>query len=262
MVVTEISSIYLYKSDRRTWESPCRRHHILSLQLTGHYDHDFGDRVLPVRAGSLFFIHKDDPYTVLRREQGESLCVSFACEAPPATAVYDVSAEPRFETLFRKLYTLRHTEVPEIECHAMAVLYELLGLLLSRSEPDYVRSGTVARVEAARRYIHAHFRDGGLSNGRLAAEAGLGARRFTELFLRCYRTTPAQYVIDLRLKTAARLLSEGLSVTRAAQEVGFRDVYYFSRLFKRRFLIPPGRYASGDAEPSKSETDLDKTKEL
>ena len=248
MVVSEISAIYLYRSDRRAWESKLRRHHILSLQLTGHYDHDFGDRVLPVRAGSLFFIHKDDAYTVKRREAGEALCVAFACDEPPRTAVYDVASEPRFENLFRKLYALRHIEIPETRCYAMAVLYELLGLLLSRGEPPAVRQGTAARIEAACRYIHAHYRDGELTNARLAAEAGLGVRRFSELFAECYHTTPAQYVIELRLQTAARLLSDGLSVTHTAHEVGFRDIYYFSRLFRRRFSIPPGRYAAAERQ--------------
>ena len=245
MTVTGIGTIYRYKSDRRTWASRERNRHILSYQLTGHYDHTFGSRTLAVRAGSLFFIHRDDTYSVIRREAGEAICVTLSMEDAPPSAVYDCLNEPRVENLFKKLYTLRHTDVEETYCAAMAVVYELLSALAARRTTEYQSSDSTARLLIAERYIHANFRDGEIRTERLAALAGLGKKQFTTLFARHYRTTPAQYVIDLRLRTAAALLREGLSVSATAAAVGFSDVYYFSRLFKRRFSLPPSRYAEG-----------------
>ena len=244
MTVTAIGSIYRYKSERRAWSSEGRVHHILSYQLTGHYDHDFGDRVLAVRAGSLFFIRADEAYTVTRREAGEAICVNIAMEGAPPSAVYDCLDEPRVENLFRKLYALRHTEVEETRCAAMAVIYELLSVLAARRTPSG-RVGGDVRLAAAERYIRAHFRDGEIRTDTLAALTGLGKKQFTALFSRCYHTTPTQYVIDLRLRTAAALLREGLGVSATAEAVGFSDVYYFSKLFKRRFSLPPSQYARG-----------------
>ena len=245
MTVTAIGSIYRYKSDRKSWTSTERVHHILSYQLTGHYDHDFGDRTLAVKAGSLFFIRRDEGYSVMRKEAGEAICVNIAMEDAPLSAVYDCSQEPRVENLFQKLYTLRHTEVEETRCAAMAVVYELLAILAARRAPDYLKSDTAARLFAAEQYIHSHFRDGEIRVETLAALSGLGNKQFTALFARQYHTTPAQYVIDLRLRTAAALLMEGLGVSATAEAVGFSDVYYFSRLFKRRFSLAPSRYAGG-----------------
>jgi len=60
------------------------------------------------------------------------------------------------------------------------------------------------------------------------------------LTIKCYF---GQYLIGLRLNEAARLLSSGThNVKHAAEAVGFSDIYYFSRLFKKRFLCPPSNY--------------------
>lgn len=243
MTVTAIGTIYRYQSDRKAWSSTARAHHILSYQLTGHYDHDFGDRTLAVKAGSLFFIHRDEAYAVARRAAGEAICVTLDLDGAPPSAVYDMLDEPRVENLFRKLYTLRHIEVEETRCAAMAVIYELLAVMAARSVPTMQKSGTADRLLTAEQYIRAHFRDGEIRIDTLAALSGLGKKQFTALFSRQYHTTPAQYVIDLRLRTAATLLTEGLGVSAASEAVGFSDVYYFSKLFKRRFAIPPSQYA-------------------
>ena len=246
MTVTELGPIYLYKSDRKHWASEGRTQHVLSLQLTGHYDHDFGDRVLSVRAGSLFFINRADAYRVTRRAAGEAICVNLAIEGAPKTAVYDCAGDARVENLFRKLYTLRHTEVEETRLAAFSAVYELLAILAARTAPAYMRSGTATRLLPAERYINAHFRDGRIAVADMAAACGLGEKQFTALFVKHYRTTPARYVVDLRLRTAATLLREGLSVGATAEAVGVADVYYFSKLFKRRFAVAPSQYAKGE----------------
>ena len=243
MTVTAIGSIYRYSTDRRSWASGERVHHILSYQLSGHYDHDFGDRVLAVKEGSLFFIRRDEGYTVTRQKAGEAICVTLAMEDPPPSTLFDCLEEPRVENLFRKLYTLRHIEAEETRCAAMSVVYELLSILAARRTPVYQKSDAASRLLEAEHYIHTHFRDGEISVGALASLCGLGKKQFTTLFAGQYHTTPAQYVIDLRLRSAAALLREGLSVAATAEAVGFSDTYYFSRLFKKRFFLPPSHYA-------------------
>ena len=246
MIVTAISNVYLYRTERKSWASAARNHHILSYQLSGRYTHTLSasGRILSVGAGSLFFIRREDAYTVMRESQGEALCVTFDADGAPPTSLFACLDEPQVENLFRRLYSLRHIEDSETYCRAMAVLYELLAILTKRARPDYMQSTSADRIEAACRHIHAAFREGEIGISALSAVAGLGKRQFTTLFTRRYGTTPAQYIIELRLKTAAALLTEGLSVTQAAEAVGISDVYYFSRLFRRRFLTPPSRYAA------------------
>ncbi|MBI4977629.1 MAG: helix-turn-helix domain-containing protein [Spirochaetes bacterium] len=67
-------------------------------------------------------------------------------------------------------------------------------------------------------------------------------RYLLKLFKEAAGVSPMQYLIDLRVKAAENLLATGMmSVREAAHELGFRDPYYFSRLFAKKTGVPPSR---------------------
>ena len=55
--------------------------------------------------------------------------------------------------------------------------------------------------------------------------------------------TPIHYLINIRLERAKELLESGLaeSVQEVAAQVGYDDVYHFSKLFKKRYGFPPSQ---------------------
>lgn len=55
--------------------------------------------------------------------------------------------------------------------------------------------------------------------------------------------SPMEYVIQERIIAAKRLLESGISVKEVGYAVGFNDVNYFVRLFKKRIGYTPGAYA-------------------
>ena len=62
------------------------------------------------------------------------------------------------------------------------------------------------------------------------------SRKFKDVFGISFR----DYVVRYRLRAACGLLKNpGSSVTDVAFAVGFNDVSYFSRMFKRHFGMPP-----------------------
>jgi AraC-like DNA-binding protein len=54
--------------------------------------------------------------------------------------------------------------------------------------------------------------------------------------------TVKEFINDIRLKRAHQLLSENiLNVSEAAYSVGFSDVSYFGKCFKKKFGISAGK---------------------
>jgi len=73
------------------------------------------------------------------------------------------------------------------------------------------------------------------------------ARCTPDYFIRLFReatgTTPHQYLIERRLQRAVQMLSDGERPSDVATALGFYDASAFTRAFKRRFGVPPSRYA-------------------
>lgn len=74
----------------------------------------------------------------------------------------------------------------------------------------------------------------------MAALAGMSISSFHDHFRDVTASTPLQYLKDLRLLEARRLLSEGAdNVSRVAYAVGYQSPTQFSREYSRKFGNPP-----------------------
>ncbi|MBW7461479.1 helix-turn-helix domain-containing protein, partial [Paenibacillus sepulcri] len=67
---------------------------------------------------------------------------------------------------------------------------------------------------------------------------------FRERFRSRYGIWPLEYLTSVRLGAARRLLLvSGRSVREVAHRVGYRDEFYFSRLFRKHTGVTPSQYA-------------------
>lgn len=76
----------------------------------------------------------------------------------------------------------------------------------------------------------------------LAREAGMSQSTLSRLFRKEYGTTVFSYLRNTRLDLAAQMLSQGMSVTETAFSVGYNNLSYFSKEFKKRFGTSPSRF--------------------
>lgn len=74
----------------------------------------------------------------------------------------------------------------------------------------------------------------------LANQANLSEYRFSHLFKEVMNQSPANYVNEIRIKRAARLLTESdMSIAEVAAYVGFNDFNNFGRQFRNFYGCPP-----------------------
>ncbi len=84
------------------------------------------------------------------------------------------------------------------------------------------------------------------TNAELAALCSLSEDHFIKTFRNAVGSPPAHYILKRRIATAAqRLLFTDDSIDRIAEETGFTDRFYFSRVFARETGLPPARYRKG-----------------
>ena len=77
----------------------------------------------------------------------------------------------------------------------------------------------------------------------LLKQAGVKKSLFLQAFRKITGTTPVQYITNIRLESACELLSNSnLQVSEIATQCGFADPFYFSRCFKKKYMMSPKKY--------------------
>lgn len=90
-------------------------------------------------------------------------------------------------------------------------------------------------------YINSHLHDPLLSIDILAEVAGFSRYHFSRQFLQSVGMAPGEYVADVRIKEALRLLRETkLPVKEIAFKCGFVDPNYFCKAFRKKTGMAPG----------------------
>lgn len=94
-------------------------------------------------------------------------------------------------------------------------------------------------VATARSYIESHYTES-LSLDSIADQANISVPHLCALFKQHCNVSVMAYVIRLRMAKAELLIRDtDLAIRHVARAVGYDDLFYFSKLFKKHFGKPP-----------------------
>jgi AraC-like DNA-binding protein len=133
---------------------------------------------------------------------------------------------------------------PELADAVVEHLLQLIALSVRPRDPSPIadRAVRAARLAALKADIARHFGDPALSVGAVAARHGISPRYVHKLFEDDGRTY-SEFVLDVRLERARKVLRDPRAATRTvgaiAGSVGFGDLSYFNRTFRRRYGMTP-----------------------
>lgn len=238
----QVCGIFITESEEVRPRHHIQRH-VLHYVTRGKGQYLVNDRAYDLRPGDLFVSHpgyvtcypsdREDPLTYI--------WVSFDCATPFAALLdRDVFSAPWSEPIFRQI--LACCEQPAAEWAVCGQLYDFFARLAALQAPPVPPQEDY--VSRAISFIQANYSEN-IQIADIAADLGLSRNYFCRLFKRRTSLSPQDYLIACRLDTAAKLLVEqGLSQKEAAMQVGYPDVYAFSRMFKRKFGLPPGAYVA------------------
>ena len=170
---------------------------------------------------------------------------------PEFTPLGDKPATGFFEMTLRRVVDLCHSgrlgARREAACYVGGLLRDLRARVHRKGARAKVSSpsSSLALADARQRLdkIVRYLRENPAETFRvdaLAARAHYSADHFARLFSAVYGCLPKNFCIGVRLERARLLLSESdLTVDQIARNLGYGDVYFFSRQFKNRVGMPP-----------------------
>lgn len=129
-----------------------------------------------------------------------------------------------------------------IRAHLYTLLYHIIHDCPATEETTINRHMNYDRLKVVLENLRENYAQE-TSVEEAAAMCGFSASHFMKLFRELTGTSYTQYVKNLRLDTAARLLrTTSMRISDVAEAVGFRNLPYFTRAFGSKFHMSPLSY--------------------
>lgn len=134
--------------------------------------------------------------------------------------------------------------------------------LTPRITEEQITSVDQKLVDRATAFVEQQLSNADLSVEMMSEALGMSRVNLYKRMLSVTGTTPSEFIRNIRLRHAARLLSEGqLNVSEVAYRVGFNNPRYFSKYFTEMFGQTPSQYRHNDhraADSSAAPADAEK----
>ena len=217
------------------------------------------DRAYPVRPHTLLFLSPIDfekievspSLTLINLAfSGDVVDSSVLRRLPPGTALYEYPSTP-FDLLLQE--TAQNDEW-RLQRYGQLVNGILIDIIRERAKTS--ADAESSPILAAVRYMQLHFRTP-LTLESISRRVGLSPCYFSTLFSQTMKIPFKEYLINLRLDYAARLLRvSDLSATEIGYASGFNGFSNFSRAFKKKFQCAPATYRNYKTEMSTMEVSV------
>ena len=126
------------------------------------------------------------------------------------------------------------------EIYLCGLIFELFARLKEENNVNTPTAQIYAR--RAENYIQSNYMED-ISVEGIAKMLGIDRRYLYRIFVEYIGTSPQNYILKYRLGKAAELLSQyDCIVSEAARSCGYRDVFNFSKMFKKEYGISPSEY--------------------
>lgn len=251
ITIREITGIF-HKSRPANFSFRQNEHncHRLAFIISGSADYDFGDKKLTVGKNDLIFLNKGRSYTVTVTEDGpwEHIVISFdlwnngKTDTLPFKFINKLSHPKQFEEIFEKAHRIYNGGGIASNIEMKSLTYHIISMLLEEKEEQFFKKSKYKGIKAAAEHIESNYKEK-ISVEDLAEISGYSISHFSRLFKEFYATAPVEYINSVRIERAKSMLkTEMFTLSEIAEECGFSNVYYFSRIFKQTVGVTPKKY--------------------
>ena len=160
-----------------------------------------------------------------------------------------IAGDKKVKRFFEEIFEEHQKQAVGYDMAIKAKLFEFLVYLVRShicrqiTQEEYVaRANKLERILPAVQFIEANYNTE-ISYQELAQLLNVSKYHFCHLFKEATGKTVVQYINDVRLDKAYHLLKNtDMNITQISMSVGFNDMNYFSRLFKKVEGTTPGEY--------------------
>jgi len=237
--------------------------------LSGECLYNLNDKIYPVKKGNLVICNPGVPH--FRKINTEAEVIEFHAgfnnidiqNLPHGFLIHEDSKpvismmkyEQEFFKCCSEILVEQEKNGPGSFLMLKAMIMKLIVLILKETHvsnnPDeissinfesYDRTGIVSAIVD---YLGGNYMKQ-ISLDKISRKMFLTPAYISKVFKEETGESPINYLIKIRLSKACEMLRKSrLSIKEVSKNAGYEDAYYFSKLFKKYYGLPPSKYRSG-----------------
>ena len=236
ITVTEINNVLTVYSEKGKHDSMhdrkfyglsfCEQGSITYIQNGREYNSDKSCAVILPKGGN---------YLIRRNKTGNFPVINFDCLESLCDEIRVIPVDNTDELIsdYERMKRLLYFEGSRAQI--FSIFYEIIHKLSTdKIQPVLIKAMHIIKND---------YCDISLTNAKLATECNISEVYFRKLFTKHFGISPKQFIIDIRIQAAKKLLSEGaLSISLISEKCGFSNQYHFCKLFKKHTNFTPSEY--------------------
>ena len=246
LLVSEIKFVNTYAVDKSDYPMKNSGRYSCGFVYTieGTEIYHFKDKTIEAKPNTLLFIPKGEKYKItLDSEKSVVIYMDFETTSPCNLRPF-VFVETK-NSLFKLFSSAKDVWINKKSNYkplAMSYFYSILAVLSDTSR-QYVSGENEEKIMLAVNYMHEHYTEPDFKTERLGELSKISQRYLQILFKKKYGISPKEYLINLRISLAKELLKgEKNKISDICYQVGFSDIYHFSKSFKNKTGYTPKEY--------------------
>ena len=245
-------SFVIYRESDKSWRRDNlvdEKSFILAYAVKGDAGYSVSGNDFSVSEGDILFFNKGQPHSAITSSESPWIYYSVGFNAinhdGSAVSCLDIPTviHTSNPTLYKHMYETLNYEwtagQPGYKMLCKGIAAEILCAAIREAVPKRKQNSIIEKIK--KHIIENYTSD--FTIEELSKMAGMSSSHLHKVFKENTGTSIKRYHNTIRISKAKNLLKSGdHSITEVAYSVGYNDIYYFSRYFKKLTGVPPTQF--------------------
>jgi len=250
IVIEDIDSVLITSAPNKRWKSKKDSFEIDTVYYVraGEYYVYIGNDKIHMRENDVLYLPKGIPY------HSESISKSmtfqgiyfYAKKDNPDDFFHTYKYIPNCKNLFNKfenIYNLFASNQFGKKLVSKKALYDILNHIMQKKMHEQNDFAVFYSIKNAIDYIENNYTKNDISISFLANICNITPTYFTYVFKKIFKTTPKEFIINMRMEKAKEyLMYTSYSMNEISEKLGYSNPAYFSAAFKKIYGVAPTEF--------------------
>ncbi len=215
---------------------------------SGNAEYIFNGKRVLATPQSILFLSKNSNYEIEVKDDNYSfICIDFnftnTGDIILENEIYTSKKILNLENTFEKIDFLWHLGNLSDRIYCLSSLYNIYSEIVKSVFSRYVSTTKRKKLDNMSLYISENISNPDLNVKNLSEMCNISEVHLRRIFSYVYHTSPIKYITSVRIKKAKELLlDQKISFNEISRLCGFKNQYYFAKIFKSKTNMTPTEY--------------------